>query len=52
MECEDSDTGSDAEDDEVFVERVAFSEYGDVEEHDGEKFTGFCEDKGYVVDVS
>ncbi len=37
--------------DEVFVERVGFPEDSEVEEHDGEKFAGFGENEGYVVDV-
>ena len=51
MQCEDCDAGCDEEYDEVFVERVAFSEDCQVQEHYGEEFAGFGEDEGYVVDV-
>ncbi len=37
--------------DEVFVQWIGFSEYGQVKEHDGEEFARFGEDKGYVVDM-
>jgi hypothetical protein len=48
---EDGDTASDGGDDEVFVQRVAFPEDGDVQEHDGEEFAALGEDVGDVVDV-
>lgn len=51
IDCEHSDPGGDEGHDEIFVERVEFSEDGQVEEHDGEKFAGFGEDEGDVVDV-
>ncbi len=51
MEGEDRHAGGDEEDDQVFVEGVAFAEDGEVEEHHGEKFAGFGKDVGYVVDV-
>lgn len=49
VECEDCDACGDEEDDEVFVEGVAFAENGEVQEHDGEQLAGFGEDEGDVV---
>lgn len=37
--------------DEVFVQRVAFPEDGDVEEHDRQQFAALGEDEGDVVDM-
>lgn len=51
MQGEYRDAGGDEEDDEVFVEGIAFAEDGEVEEHHGEELAGFGEDIGYVVDV-
>jgi hypothetical protein len=51
VQREDCDAEGDAADDEVFVERVAFAEERDVQEHYGQEFAGFGEDEGYVVDV-
>lgn len=51
MEGEDRDTGGDEEHDEVFVEGVALTEDGEVQQHYGEEFAGFGEDVGDVVDV-
>jgi len=39
------------ENDSVFVRGVSFPEYRQVEEHDGEQFAGFREDKCQIVDV-
>lgn len=36
---------------EVFVERVSFPEYSDVEKHYWKEFAGFGEDEGYIVDM-
>lgn len=51
VESEDGDAGGDEENDKVFVERVAFAENGQMEEHDGEELAGFGEDVGDVVDM-
>ena len=51
VEGEDGDAGGDEEDDEVFVEGVAFAEDGQVEEHYREELAGFGEDEGDIVDV-
>ena len=51
VESEDRDAGSDEGDDEVFVEGIAFSEDGEVQEHHGEELAGFGEDESDVVDV-
>lgn len=52
VEGEDGDAGGNERNDEVFVERVAFAEDGQMQEHDGEKLAGFGEDEGDVVNVS
>lgn len=51
MEGENGHAGRDGYDDEVFVEWIAFFKERNVEEHDGEQFTGFGEDKGNVIYV-
>jgi len=51
VQGEDCNTRGDGQDDEVFVERVALAEKGDLEEHDREKLAGFCEDESYIVDM-
>ena len=38
--------------DKVFVKRVRFPEYGQVEEHDREELARFGKDKCYIIDVS
>ena len=38
--------------DKIFVERVGFPEYGEVEKHDGEELARFGKDECYIVDVS
>lgn len=51
VEGENGDAGSYEQNDEVFVEGVAFTEYGQVEEHYGEELAGFGEDVSYIVYV-
>ncbi len=51
VEGEDGNAGSNEEYYEVFVERVAFAEDGEVEEHHGEEFARLGKDVGYIVDM-
>lgn len=51
VEGEDGNAGSNKEYYKVFVERVAFAEDGEVEEHHGEEFARLGKDVGYVVDM-
>ena len=52
MKGEDGDAGGNERNDEVLVERVAFAEDRQMQEHDGEKLAGLGEDEGDIVDVS
>lgn len=52
MEGEDGDAGGNERNDEVFVERIAFAEDCQMQEHDGEELAGFGENEGDIVDVS
>lgn len=52
MKGEDGDAGGNERNDEVLVERVAFAEDRQMQEHDGEELAGLGEDEGDVVDVS
>ena len=36
----------------VFIERVRFSENGEVEEHNGKKLARFGKNECYIIDVS
>ena len=38
--------------DKVFIERVRFPEYREVEEHDGKELARFGKDERYIIDVS
>ena len=51
MQREHRDPGCNKGHDEVFVQRVPFSEDGKMKEHDRKELAGFGEDEGYVVDV-
>lgn len=51
MESECRDAGCDEENDEVFMQGIAFPQEN-VQEHDGEEFAGFGEGEGDVIDVS
>lgn len=51
MQCEHRHARRDRRDDEVFVQRVAFPEDGDVEKHDRQEFAALGEDEGDVVDM-
>lgn len=52
MQGEDCDSGGYEGHNKVFVERIAFAEDGEVQEHDWEKLAGFGKDEGNVVDMS
>lgn len=52
VESEDGDAGGHKRNHEVFVERVAFAEDCQMQEHDGEELAGFGKDEGDIVDVS
>ena len=45
------DAGGNKEDNEVFVEGVAFAEDGQVEKHNGEELAGFGENEGDIVNM-
>ena len=51
MKSEYRYAGGYKEDDEIFVQRIAFSENGEVQKHDREELAGFGEDEGDVVDM-
>lgn len=51
VEGEDGDAGGNERNDEIFVERVALAEDGQMQKHDGQKLAGFGEDEGDIVDV-
>ena len=52
VDGENGHTHSDEGHNKVFVERVGFPEYSEVEEHDGKKLARFGKDECYVIDVS
>lgn len=51
VQGEEGDAGGDEGHDGIFVERVAFAEDGEVQEHDGQELARLREDEGDVVDV-
>ena len=52
VDCENGHTCSDQGHDKVFVQRIGFPEYGEVEEHDGKELARFGKNKCYIIDVS
>ena len=52
MKGEDGHASGHERNDEVLVERVAFAEDSQMQEHDGEELAGLGEDEGDIVDVS
>lgn len=52
MKGEDGDAGGNERNDEILVERVAFAEDSQMQEHDREELAGLGENEGDIVDVS
>ena len=52
VDCENGHAGSHQCHNKIFVERIGFSEYREVEEHDGKELARFGKYECYIIDVS